>query len=118
MKRTIIGGFFAIALLFVANGATAGTIEYYGARAGLFKACKGDLITVCKRVTTGGGQVREEEMIPEQYPVLDPETEEDGRHPMPLRAGAPEEFMIVEYDGVQYQIPASRINLQDGSIIE
>lgn len=108
MKR-----FYAIALsvvalsLCVSTNANAGSIKYYGSKAGLFRACKGDLVAVCKEVTTEKYVSKDDVCL---IDLLDLNEEDEAS------TVDQTEYAIVKYDGVEYLIPLKNINLEDGSI--
>lgn len=111
MKHFKIAALLLFGLSFVTCDVMAdgGSIEYFGSKTGLFKACKGELLHVCKRIkypnnftepTPNPGIVE----IPE-YGLMSVKEEI-----------VPEECVTVVYDGVEYEIPMSWINFEDGSI--
>ena len=79
----------------------ADTIEYYGSKAGLFRPCRGTLLRICKRII-----ITEKNDKPIEALSLNEDATE-----MP-------QTVIVEYDGVQYVVPAEAVNWEDGSIDE
>lgn len=86
------------------------TVEYYGSKTGLFKACKGELLTVCKRIQYPDKFTDELSPFPGGFDVFKPDL-------MSVEEAVPEEYATVVYDGVEYMIPVSWINIEDGSII-
>lgn len=108
MKR-----FYAIALsvvalsLCVSTNANAGSIKYYGSKAGLFRPCRGDLVSVCKEIITDKVVAKDDACVIASL-ALDQEDE--------TSTVDQTEYAIVKYDGVEYLIPLENINLEDGSI--
>lgn len=114
MKKIIVISFsiFAFLTLF-GTQANAGSIKYYGSKAGLFRACKGDLVAVCKEVTTDKVSTKiDDSLITDIAPL----SVDDADFPSMEQSNAEAEEVTVIYDGVEYVIPAKAINWEDGSI--
>ncbi len=100
-----LGGLFVTCDVMAEGGAT---VEYYGSKAGLLRPCKGPLLTVCKRI-----------QYPDRFTELSP-LPEGPRVVQPLSVSEEtisEEYVTVVYDGAEYMIPVSWINIEDGSIV-
>lgn len=120
MKKNCKFVLLVITALFFGNYLMAGSIEWYGRKSGLFRPCRGESIRLCKRITT----VDEYPIVP-TYPLnpvnpgltpIDPDKPIIDIMPMSMNEESQSEDVIVEYDGVEYQIPRSWINFEDGSI--
>lgn len=124
MKKLHMIALLAIICLFTTSSAFAGsTVEYFGSKSGLFRPCKGDAIRVCKRITTDLVKIPdfpkfEDQLDPSDFPKFElyPGTGKGEIMPMSMENQEDEESVIVEYDGVEYQVPISWINFEDGSI--
>lgn len=115
MKKIIVISFsiFAFLTLF-GTQANAGSIKYYGSKAGLFRACKGDLVAVCKEVTTDTklNTKIDDSLISDIAPL----SVDDDDWTYQQQSNTETEEVTVIYDGVEYVIPANAINWEDGSI--
>lgn len=103
MKKYVLSliSVFTLALCFSPKVDAKETIEYYGSKAGLLRPCKGSLDQVCKRI------IREDDELQLNQKSIDG-----------FRLDGQNETVIIEYDGMQYVVPADAVNWEDGSIDE
>ena len=91
----------------------AGSIKYYGSKAGWFRPCKGDLVAVCKEVITNTEDELKPQPAPDSMIEFNNIKQESNNQEQVLHSG---NELIILYDGIEYTIPIEAFNWEDGSI--
>ena len=107
-KNTFLTASIFVLSMCCSSVVNADTIEYYGSKAGLCRPCKGRVDQVCKRIYQDDDREKFQGNT----------TGEKASGFLAPAAIEPSETVTVEYDGIQYVIPADAINWADGSIDE
>ncbi len=107
--------FIRIALVTIVLGASslnfkadAQVVEYYGSKSGLFTPCRGDLVSVCKRISPAN-EIQTGDYDGPLNTII-------GRFLSPQKPQ--ERYVIIEQGGRKVTVLECNVNFKDGSVKE